>query len=118
METIEFTEEDIKLAETLAGYGLTVQQIAGAIGVSKKTFERRVAENSILKDALERGRCRAASIVTGHLFKLASTGKNIGATIFWIKCRLGWREEEILEKDRPQQYVQPDSLRLIKKTNE
>ena len=91
----ELSEEDIKKLETMAGLGMTMQNMAAVLGISKRTLERRVSEEDQIFDALEKGRAKATHAVAAHAFELATNGKNVAMTMFWLKCRAGWSEVAI-----------------------
>ena len=78
-------ELDLKAAEELASLGLTDQQIADSFGISRSTLSRRKADDGTFEAALRKGKAKA--VVKGSL----------RAIIFYLKCRAGWREEEIKE---------------------
>jgi hypothetical protein len=93
------TDEQMKQVEAMAGYGLSVPQIAHCIGFAVRTFEKRVEEDEELKECLERGRAKAFVQVAQACFRMASSGKkeHQAATFFWLKTRGGWRETNRLE---------------------
>jgi hypothetical protein len=100
-ERIDFDAQEIKRIETMSGLGLTVDQMAAVLGVSKKTFERRIEDTPAAKDALEKGRALAAFNVTETAYKLAISGKVPAMTMFWLKCRARWREVNVVEHSGP-----------------
>ena len=79
----------------MAGLGLTVPQMAALLGISKATFERRVKEDDALAEALEKGRALAANEITGKAFSMAASGNHPAMTMFWLKCRQGWKETSV-----------------------
>ena len=94
---IELDEDDYSQVHALAREGLNVDQIASKLGMSKKTLERRLAEDSDAKDALERGRAHADGAVISAAFEMAKSGKCPSMTMFWLRARCGWREEVAVE---------------------
>ena len=96
-DKIEIDAADIPKIEALAGYGLTVQQIASVLGMSKKTFERRMREIPGINDALEKGRAVALAKVGQTAYDMATSGQFPVMTIFWMKVRGGWRETREIE---------------------
>lgn len=93
----KLTKKQIGEIEEMAGCGMTVAQIAGILGLSKKTLERRVKGTSDAFDALEKGRAKAARQVTATAYGLAISGQSPAMTMFWLKCRAGWTEKQVLE---------------------
>ena len=92
-DKMELSEDDIKKLESMAGLGLTVANMAAILGMSKKTLERRMAEDESIRDALERGRGITSNNVAKSAYKQAMSG-NTAMTIFWLKTRMGWKETE------------------------
>jgi hypothetical protein len=78
--------------EAMAGVGLKVEQMAAILAMSKRTFERRMKDTKGASDALEKGRARASFTITKTAFEMAKSGQFQVMTIFWLKCREGWRE--------------------------
>jgi hypothetical protein len=78
--------------EGMAGVGLKVDQMAGILGISKRTFERRMQDTPGAIDALEKGRAKASFTITKTAFEMAKSGQHVAMTIFWLKCREGWKE--------------------------
>ena len=104
----EVTPELISKVEALAATGLTIEQICSVIGWSHDTLYRKKKMHSELSDALKRGQHRGIATITNALFQNAKKG-NLGAQIFYLKNRAGWRdksEHEHTGKDgSPIQYV-------------
>lgn len=88
---------EIRQLEKLSGLGLTVEQIAHTLGMSKKTLERRVKEEPEVSDALKRGRAVAIQQVSQRAFSMAMSGKIPSMTMFWLKCQAGWKETKAIE---------------------
>lgn len=92
-----YTTEEMKLAASLAGYGLTNVQIANYFAVSIRSFERAMNKQKELYDALLSGRSKAIGQVTQTLYKMATSGKCPSATIFYLKCRAQFKEPKVIE---------------------
>jgi uncharacterized protein (DUF2384 family) len=99
---LALSAEQIKQAEAMAVVGCTNAQIATILGISESTLERRSKENTVIFDALERGRASAAVKVLKAAYDMASSGKNPLMTMFWLKCRLRWSEAKP-EADRSEE---------------
>jgi hypothetical protein len=100
-EKLELTEDDFKRIETMAGLGLPVDHMASILGMSKKTFERRMADTPGAIDALEKGRAVASQQVMATAYKMATSGKVPAMTMFWLKCRERWKETQAVEHSGP-----------------
>jgi len=83
------TEGHRKMVRTLSAYGVPQDQIGRRIGIrSAKTLRKYYRED------LDRGTLDANANVAQTLFQMAISGKDPASTMFWLKCRAGW-------KDRP-----------------
>lgn len=70
----------------LASYGLTNDQISKVFGICEATLKVHYqAELSL-------GRPLGISKVADTAYQLATSGKVPAMTMFWLKCRAGWRE--------------------------
>ena len=87
---------DLQAAEELASLGLTDQQIADSLGISRSTLCRRKADDDTFEAALRKGKTKAIVNVSSALMQEVENG-SLRAIIFYLKCRAGWREEEIKE---------------------
>ena len=83
------TEEHRKLVKALAAYGIPHEQIVRRIGVrSAKTLRKH------FRTELDEGVSDANINVSRTLYKMATSGAHLAATLFWLKCRGGWRERQ------------------------
>lgn len=87
-----FIQIDLDKVEAYASRGLTQEQIALALGVSRSTMMRRL-RNKDFKEAYERGKAKGEVAVSNALFDKAVKG-NVVACIFILKSRYGWREDQ------------------------
>jgi hypothetical protein len=82
------TDEQRRMVKTLAAIGTKQSEIAPVVGVrSEKTLRK------YFRRELDRGELEANGKVAQTLFHMATSGKNVAATVFWLKCRAGWREK-------------------------
>lgn len=88
----EIDEQMIRQIEELAGYGLSMPQIAAVVGFSERTLHRRKNEYEAVEAALARGRARAAAIVGKALFQRAKDG-DVPAIRWWEMTREGRSEK-------------------------
>jgi IS30 family transposase len=86
-----FTEQELAQIQTMAGYGLPVEQIAAVVDCSKATFDRAIKRSPRGVESLLKGRAIANAKVLESLFKQAISQKCVAATIFWAKVKLGWK---------------------------
>jgi hypothetical protein len=97
-------EKDIKMVTHLAKLGLRDSDIASGLDIAESTLQKYFA------NFLAKGRVIALQKVADTLFTLATNGKNLAATIFYLKCRGGWLENPKDEED--------DSLDVKKMTTD
>lgn len=96
---------DIQSIEDLAALGLTEQQIADSLGISRSTLSRRKADNETFDTALRKGRAKAITKVSNALMNEIEKG-SLRAIIFYLKCRAGWKEEELETREIPPMVIQ------------
>lgn len=71
----------------LAGLGLPQAQIALLLGISPNTLVKHYEHELRLGDA------EATEKVAATLYRRATRDGDLGAAIFWLKARAGWREK-------------------------
>jgi transcriptional regulator with XRE-family HTH domain len=89
---IEITEELCKKAEALSAQGLTMEQIATVLGMSASSLYEKQKENLELLESIKKGRDKGIATITNALFNSAKDG-NLGAMIFYLKNRAGWKDK-------------------------
>ncbi len=97
-------EIDLEKVEELASLGLSEQQIADSLGISRSTLSRRKNDNETFDTALRKGKAKGLVKVSNALMQQVEKG-SLRATIFYLKCRGGWREEETEIKEIPPMVV-------------
>lgn len=95
---------DLQAAEELASLGLTDQQIADSLGISRSTLSRRKADDDTFEAILRKGKAKAIVKVSSALMQEVENG-SLRAVIFYLKCRAGWREEEPEIKEIPPMII-------------
>lgn len=93
-------ELNLKVVEELASLGLTEQQIADSLGISRSTLSRRKTDDETFDTALRKGKAKAIVKVSSALMAEVEKG-SLRAIIFYLKCRAGWREEEAEIREIP-----------------
>ena len=89
-------EIDIALVEQLAAQGMTHEQIAYRLGISRGTLYNHKASNDDILDAIKRGQAAGIEKITNALFDNALDG-NTAAQIFFLKNRAGWADKQETE---------------------
>lgn len=85
------TEKDQKMVEAMAACGVPHDDIAKVVGLAAKALRKH------FRDALDKASLRANAKVAATLFSMATSGENTAATLFWMKCRLGWKETSVVQ---------------------
>lgn len=95
---------DLDKVEALAAQGLTNEQIALALGISRATHFAKKKAESDYSDAIKRGQAKGIAKVSNALFQNAVSG-NTTAQIFFLKNRAPdeW-------KDKSEQNIQTVSV--------
>jgi hypothetical protein len=87
----EPTDKDLRIVEAMAGCGMPQDAISRVIGIDGKTLRKH------FRRLLDSAADKANAQVGATLYNLATSGKCPAATMFWMKCRRGWRETTRLE---------------------
>lgn len=80
--------------ETLAAVGVRHEDIARIIKIDPTTLRIRY------RDELDLGTAKANAQIAQRLYQRAVDG-DLGAMIFWLKARAGWREKHTVEHMNP-----------------
>lgn len=91
---IKLTDDQIAEVERMATIGLSVPKISAILNISKKTFERIMNRDERVYDAIEKGRAAGSEAVLKCAWTMATSGKDTGMTIFWLKTREQWSENK------------------------
>lgn len=107
------TPEGLTLIQGWARDGLTDEQIAHNMEISRKTLYEWIQKYSNIRDTLKKGKEIADYMVENALFEKATKEKNVAAMIFWLKNRRPdkWREQP---KETPAEADIPKFLDDIK----
>ena len=90
------TDEQRRKVKSLAAMGTPHDEIAKVVNIrSAKTLRKH------FRLELDQGATEANAIVGGTLFQMAKSGDCPAATIFWMKCRAGWKERSSFEPAPP-----------------
>lgn len=89
------SEKERTEAQAYAAVGIPHDQIALLLGISPKTLRKHY------RHELDLGKAKANAQVGKTLFKMATSGKNPAATIYWTKSQMGWSERYRIEHSGP-----------------
>ena len=92
-------KKNLRIGE-LAGLGLSNDQIAECLDMSRSSFYKCMQKNGDFRDRLERGRSKAVMEVSNALYESARAG-NVKAQIYFLRCRdpQTWNVTKRLELD-------------------
>lgn len=99
------TKEQLEDLQTWAGNGMTIEQMAHALGIHPQTLFKKMAidkGNNSISDAIKQGKSKAIRIMTGKLYEIGldDTRKSqLGAIIFWLKNVAKWSDRQTHEGD-------------------
>lgn len=82
---------DLNEVERLAGLGLTMEQIAASLGISRTTLQTRKAESEQFAQAIQKGQASGIATIANALWENARGG-NVTAQIFFLKARAQWKD--------------------------
>lgn len=87
---IEISDERRKEIRKLAGYGLTIEQMASVLGIHRNTLTKHC------KDDIEKGKAEAFHFAVNSLFSNIKKGKE-ASLIFYLKTQHRWKEVQQTE---------------------
>lgn len=99
------TDKSRRQVKAMVALGLRQVEIATLLDITPKTLRKH------FRAELDRGGIEANAKVMESLFRMATSGKNTPATIFWVKTRFGLRERtgsEGVEREAPPLVVRLD----------
>lgn len=125
---LEINEEVCEKAESLASQGMTMEQIALALGMGESTLYNKKVKFPEFSEAIVRGQAKGIAHVTNSLFNRAtgysfdeekmysSDGKEIGtktrhlppdipACKTYLQNRAGWTEKTEVDNKNPQTVI-------------
>ena len=79
-------DEQRRQVKSLSAIGTKQSDTAQRLKITEKTLRK------YFREELDSGELEANGKVAQTLFKMACSGENTAATIFWLKSRAGWRE--------------------------
>jgi len=88
----EPTEQARHMVKKMTAFGIPMKNVADIIGVGVSSLQKH------FKAELETGHTEANFLVANTLFQMAMNG-NTTACIFWMKTRLGWKDETKYERE-------------------
>ena len=90
----EVTEEVLENTRRFMAQGLTKEQCAASLGISRSKFFEIQEQNVDFLDAIKRGEAMGIEEVTNALFENATLERDNTAIIFYLKNRAGWVDKQ------------------------
>ena len=90
----EITPDVLERTERAMAQGLTKEQCAGVLGISRSKFFEIQEQNVDFLDAIKRGVAHGIDAVTNALFENATVERDNTAIIFYLKNRAGWVDKQ------------------------
>lgn len=109
MKTKPKIDIDLKLVEQYSAQGMTVKELATALGVSEATIYSRKKESQEFREAVKKGQAMGIAVVTNQLMQLIKKG-NLGAICFYLKCKANWKETNKMEISSPDGSMSPQAV--------
>lgn len=107
------TDDQRKQVEAMAGYGMTIPQIADVLDKAEATIKRH------FKPELRVGKLKANAKVAEALYMVATKGKGsaqVTAAMFWLKTQARWTTVENLNIQGLPQFDHLADLRNLSRT--
>jgi hypothetical protein len=91
------TDKDRRVVEMMAGWSIPEERVAKVLGIDPKTLRKHFAEE------LEVGHARLEAQLAQNLLRIAQghDRQSLIATIFALKSRFGWVEQEPPAREQP-----------------
>ncbi len=89
---VKLNEEQLDTVLKLAPY-LTVEQLSGVLGISRKTFFNIMERDEEVFTLYKKAKGEAIASVANNLVMQAQNG-NTSAAIFYLKTQAGWKETD------------------------
>lgn len=85
-----YGEQELAKIQTMAKFGLSLSEIAFLHDVATNQFRKWPK----CRDAVKRGRLEAKTRVGATLYRMAISGEQPQVSMFYAKCRMGWKEAQ------------------------
>ena len=118
----EVTPEVLENTKRFMAQGLTKEQCAASLGISRSKFFEIQEQNVDFLDAIKSGEAEGIQQVTNALYEKATVDRDNTAMIFFLKNRAGWVDKKEVATTVEQKHViditrisdeQPNALATI-----
>ena len=101
----EVTPEVLENARRFMAQGLTKEQCAASLGISRSKFFEIQEQNVDFLDAIKSGEAEGIQQVTNALYEKATVDRDNTAMIFFLKNRAGWVDKKEVATTVEQKHV-------------
>jgi predicted DNA-binding protein (UPF0251 family) len=101
----EVTEEVLENTRRFMAQGLTKEQCAASLGISRSKFFEIQEQNVDFLDAIKSGEAEGIQQVTNALYEKATVERDNTAMIFFLKNRAGWVDKKEVATTVEQKHV-------------
>jgi hypothetical protein len=91
----EITAKELEQIEELAGLGLSLNRIAGFLGMHRNYFRELAKKDDAIQCAIGKGQAKAEVEIQKTAFEMAKSGKHPNMTLGWLKMRVYIEELEL-----------------------
>jgi predicted transcriptional regulator len=102
--TFQVTDKLREQVKMMTAGGCRQEDVARVLDITTKTLRKH------FRQELDKGAIEANVAVATTMYRMATTGTNTSATIFWLKVRNGWRENAPLEETRKSKASKTEDL--------
>jgi len=89
----EPSAKDRMMVGVMVAGGIDQAAISAVLGISRPTLRKH------FRHEIDSASTAANAAVVASLYRMATTGRNVAAAIYWTKARMGWRERLIVQGD-------------------
>ena len=101
----EVTPEVLENTKRFMAQGLTKEQCAASLGISRSKFFEIQEQNVDFLDAIKSGEAEGIQQVTNALYEKATVDRDNTAMIFFLKNRAGWVDKKEVATTVEQKHV-------------
>ena len=101
----EVTPEVLENTRRFMAQGLTKEQCAASLGISRSKFFESQEQNVDFLDAIKSGEAEGIQQVTNALYEKATIDRDNTAMIFFLKNRAGWVDKKEVATTIEQKHV-------------
>lgn len=115
-------ERKAKEIGNMLGMGIPLKDVCNVMMFSEDWLAEELAIKPALAKIIQQAKSQPVADVSKSLYSNAMSG-NLGAQIFWLKCRAGWKEpprevsfsfcQEVFGKETPEQLTKEELRKAL-----